>query len=138
MKRSQALPGKFLAKEDFSQPVLAQVANVALEEIESNSGPAERKPVLYIMGPSNPAVDTNRGIILNGTNWDALEASTGKDDADEWPGEQIVIYHDPEVRFGNQKVGGIRIRPPQQQAAPAPPPAPPEPSTAQDAAEIPF
>lgn len=116
MKRGQALPGKYLSKDDFDPPVLAQIASVSAEMIEGDDG-ARQKPVLYIMGPSRP-IDVTRGVILNGTNWDSIVAITGEDDSDNWTGKQIVLYHDPNVMFGRQKIGGIRIRAPKQ-AGPA-------------------
>jgi len=31
------------------------------------------------------------------------------DDAREWKGRRLKVYHDPEVKFGGVKVGGIRV-----------------------------
>ena len=81
-----------------------------MENVKSERG-EERKPVLYVMGPSRP-VDVTRGIILNGTNWDMLEEITGASDSEQWQGSQIVVYNDPKVMFGAKRVGGIRIRMP--------------------------
>ena len=131
MKRDDALPGRYLGQENFPKPCLAQVAHVVVEEIKGERG-MERKPVLYIMGPSYD-VDILRGIILNGTNWDALEEITGKDDSDEWKNAQIVVYVDPKVMFGSKRVGGIRIRAPKSKVPVEPEP---EPELADD--EIPF
>lgn len=113
MRRGEALPSSFLGKDDFTQPVLCQIAHVVMEDVKSDRG-EERKPVLYIMGPSRP-VDTSRGIILNVTMWETLEELTGQPDSDQWKNTQIVVYVDPDVRFGGKRVGGIRIRAPKQQ-----------------------
>ena len=123
MKRNEALPSNYLGKEDFPKPCLAQIAHVEMEDIKSERG-VERKPVLHIMGPSYD-VDVARGVILNGTNWDVLEEIAGESDSDAWQGVQIVIYVDPNVKFGARRVGGIRIRAPKPTAAAAetsPPP----------------
>lgn len=115
MRRNQALPGKYLAKEDFEKPILCQIATVVAEEIEGDGG-KQTKPVLYVMGPSRE-LDVTRGIVLNGTNWDAIANIRGEDpdatDTEEWEGTQIEVFYDREVMFGRKKVGGIRIRPPQ-------------------------
>jgi hypothetical protein len=118
MKRNEALPSQFLGKEDFPTETLCQVANVAIETVKTERG-EEKRPVLYIMGPSRN-VDVSRGIILNGTNWDTLEEITGEPDSDDWAETRIVVYVDPNVKFGSKRVGGIRIRAPKQ----APPAAP--------------
>ena len=117
MKRNEALPSNYLGKEDFPKPCLAQIAHVEMEDIKSERG-VERKPVLHIMGPSYD-VDVARGVILNGTNWDALEEITGESDSDVWKGVQIVIYVDPNVMFGAKRIGGVRIRAPRATAATA-------------------
>ncbi len=108
MRRHEALPSKFLAKEDFDPAVTVSIVRVAIEEVTGESAP-EDKPILYITDPSSP-VDTTRGIVLNGINWDTIAEISGKDDSDDWGGERIEIFHDPSVRFGNRKVGGIRVR----------------------------
>ena len=117
MRRNEALPGQYLAQEDFAEPCLAKVALVVMNEVEGDHGKKD-KPVLFISDPSYD-VDVLRGIILNGTNWDMLVDMTGEQDSDQWKGLPIVIFVDPNVMFGKKKVGGIRIRPPKQQAAPA-------------------
>jgi hypothetical protein len=102
MKRNDALPGKYLAKEDFETPTQVQIMGVEMEDVEGDHG-TERKPVLYING-------NNRGMILNGTNWDKIVELTNEPDSDNWKDLAIEIYHDPDVMFGRKKVGGIRVR----------------------------
>ena len=102
-----------------------------------DTGIEDPKPVLYVTNPSNPTLDTARGIILNAGNWDACEEITGQNDSDNWKGSEIVVYVDPNVTFGNRKVGGIRIRQARREAVQMPPSSqeePPPPS----AADVPF
>lgn len=117
MRRNEGLPSKYLTKEDFPKPVLCQIAHVVMEEIEDGDRGKKRKPVMFLMGPSDPKLDITRGIILNGTNWDAIAEIRGEDpnetDTDDWEGTQIVVFNDPKVMFGGKKIGGIRIREPQ-------------------------
>lgn len=110
MKRHEALPGKYLAKEDFEPPRVAEVSSVVIESVEGEHG-SEDKAVLYID-------DERRGIILNGTNWDMIEALAGEADSDNWKGTKIEIFHDPTVKFGKRMVGGIRVRAPGSTSAP--------------------
>lgn len=108
MRRNDALPGNYLAKEDFDTPVVAKIVNVAIEEIQSDHG-TENKPVVYIEDTKTGEVNS-RGFILNGTNWDMIVETTGEEDSDDWTGHRIEIYHDPSIMFGRKKVGGIRVR----------------------------
>jgi hypothetical protein len=137
MRRNEGLPSKYLTKEDFQKPVLCQIASVVMEEIEGDGG-KKKKPVLFVMGPSDPKLDVLRGIILNGTNWDAISEIRGEDpnetDTDDWEGTQIVLFNDPKVMFGGKKIGGIRIRPPAHRpsAARTTRPVEPEPPPVED------
>lgn len=125
MKRHEALPSRYLSKEDFPKPALCQIAQVVIEEIESQERGKERRPVLYVLG-------NTKGLILNGTNWDALEVLTGADDSDLWEGHQIVIFTDPTVTMMGKRVGGVRIRAPKAAAPAAAPVAPAAPVAAEE------
>lgn len=125
MKRNEALPGQYLGKEDFPQPVLCTVRTVILDSVKGEHG-TEDKPVLFVKDASDRQLDISKGVILNHTNWSALEDITGSDDSDQWVGKTIVVYHDPSVMFGAKRVGGVRIRAPKNQDAAQPQaPAPP-------------
>ena len=50
-----------------------------------------------------------KGLVLNDTNLEAIEEAFGPD-SDDAIGGQVVLAVDPNVRYGGQKVGGIRIR----------------------------
>jgi len=126
MRKGEALPGKYLSKDDFPQETLVTIRKVAMEEIKVVDGPNEHKPVLYFANPSNPTLDTSRGIVLNVGNWDACEAITGELDSDDWPGHDIVVYVDPSVMFGGKMVGGLRIRAPKKTQVQEEPPLPDE------------
>jgi hypothetical protein len=54
-----------------------------------------------------------KGLPLNDTNLEALEEAFGPDSNDAIGG-QVLIVVDPEVRYGGQRVGGIRIRLPKE------------------------
>jgi hypothetical protein len=108
MKRHEALPSKYLSKEDFETPATCQIKEVVSEEVQGEHG-METKPVLYI-DQANTAVDKARGIIVNGTNWDSIVEITDENDSDNWGGKLVEIYHEPNVMFGRKKVGGIRVR----------------------------
>ncbi len=110
MKKSEAMPGSYLGKDDFEKPCACVVARVELEEVKDiESGAFKTKAVMYVSGPSTDIV-VDRGIILNSGNWDSVEEISGEEDSDKWAGTAIEIYVDPNVMFGGKKTGGVRIR----------------------------
>lgn len=123
MKRSQAFPGNYLAKEDVTDAVTAIIATVAMEPVREDNGD-RMKPVLRF------AQDQLRPLILNNVNWDTLEHAYG-DDSDAWLGRPVEIYCDPSVMFGGRRVGGVRVRVPREAPPAKPAEGPPHATEAQ-------
>ena len=106
--RNQALPSKYFKKEDFNPPRVLKIREIQIKEIEDSNGNVEKKGVLYFENEDS-------GIVLNGTRWEDCEKITGtvgQNDAELWAGHHIEAWLDPDVKFGNKKVGGIGIREP--------------------------
>jgi hypothetical protein len=111
MKRGTAFPSKYISKADVETgPMRGTIEVVQPEEVGQDQD-KETKPVLYLKG-------FPKGFIVNGTVWDQItEIATEKgipepDDSDNWVGLMIELYHDPSVRFGTKKIGGVRVRKP--------------------------
>lgn len=117
MKRNEALPGKYLTKDDFTSPALVAIDQVVAEKIE---GEHKTKPVMYIKRLAGADIDDERGIVLNGTNWDVIAAITGEEDSDHWHGKRIVLLNDPTVTYMGKVTGGIRVRAPKADPVPEP------------------
>ncbi|KKK56170.1 hypothetical protein LCGC14_3067220 [marine sediment metagenome] len=101
---------KYLSKEDCDPAILVQIAYLAQDEIRVDNDAVESRGVLYFNGDIKP-------LILNPTNRDILKAILGVTSAGQLKNQQIVLYNDLTVVFRG-KVGGIRIRSAQQEAAP--------------------
>jgi hypothetical protein len=61
-------------------------------------------------------------MVLNITTIRVLEAAYGGD-TDQWVGNKVMVYVDPNVSFGGKVVGGLRLRTPKVKTAPKPAPA---------------
>lgn len=123
MASYKAAFGSFLKKEDLQgREVAVVIERISLESIKNDEG-TEKKLVAHFAGK-------DKGLVLNRTTCETLEAITGTDDTDRWGGVTVVLYEDPTVKFGPKTVGGIRIR-----GLQAPPPPQPASVTADD---IPF
>ena len=112
LTRGNVFPSKYLGKEDVTTPIRATIGSVYLDQIQGEHG-MENKAVISFTDVGIKA------MIVNSTNWDALEASYGAD-TDGWIGKPVEVYVDPGVMFGGRRVGGVRVRVP---AGPAPAPA---------------
>lgn len=108
MKRSDAFPSTYLAKEDVPDPVTAIIADVSREPIRNENCGTDDKPVVTFEH------DQLKAMILNQVNWQTLEDAYGED-SDDWRGKPVEVYVDPSVMFGGRRVGGVRVRVPSNQ-----------------------
>lgn len=103
MASYKAAFGSFLKKEDLQgREVAVVIERISLEEIKTDDG-KEKKLVAHFAGKE-------KGLVLNRTTCEAIEAITGSDDTDQWAGATVVLYEDPTVKFGPKTVGGIRVK----------------------------
>lgn len=101
MKMNEMFPSNFLKKEDIPYPTQAVIKSVSMEEINAEGG-KETKAVVAFVGNLKP-------MILNKGNAEAICASYG-DDSSAWHGKTVEIYVDNNVMFAGRRVGGLRIR----------------------------
>jgi hypothetical protein len=105
MKMNEAFPSKYL-KADVDVPEdsdVVLVINDASMETLGQGKEAEEKVILYFNG-------TDKGLVLNKTNWGLIAKALGSDDTDDWTGKAISLYS-TDVQFGNDFVRSIRVRP---------------------------
>ena len=95
--------GKYLKREDLTTEGEAfKVVSVTLTSLELGDGEQEKKWVLVL--------DGLKPLILNATNIRRCVAAFQTQETDEWIGQKIVAYDDPEIEFGGKVVGGVRLR----------------------------
>lgn len=126
MKVSQMVTSKYLRKEDFQdQDQVCTIKALKLENVGREDAPEERWCMYFR--------ERDKAMVLNVTTIRVLEGAFG-DESDDWVGKKVMVYVDPNVSFQGRVVGGLRLRPPKKQAAPAPAPV----NNDFDDAEIPF
>lgn len=111
MDMNEFLGGQWLSKTDVD--ARGEDLTIAAVTKETVGQELETKPCLSFRGNTKP-------MTLNKTNVRILIALFGPDSRD-WVGRTINVYNDVTVVF-NGSVGGLRIRPSQQDPAPAPRP----------------
>lgn len=109
MKQHDVFPGKYLKAADLngSTPTVT-IAKVVMEEVGDGM-----KPICYFVGKE-------KGLVLNKTNFSAIEDLAGEEDTDNWPGAKIMLIT-AKVEFQGKRVPAIRIEAP---AGAAPRPVP--------------
>ena len=100
MKSTDAFPGRFLRAVDIEghTPVVT-IARVELQTLGN-----DRKLVVYFQGK-------DKGIVLNRTNFNAIEEITGQSDTDDWAGHKIKLTTQ-RVEYQGKRVPAIRVEQP--------------------------
>ena len=104
--RNDIKDSNFLTKEDCEPAIEVTVSRCVEEDVSMANEPAKMKYVLYFM-------EQEKGLILNLTNWDRIEAISKEPDSDNWDGTVITLFNDPTVDYGGKMVGVIRVWVPQ-------------------------
>lgn len=121
MKATDVFPSKYLRAADLD----GREHVVTIDRVDSEMLGDDRKLVVYFMGKE-------KGLVLNRTNFTAIEDISKEDDTDNWPGVQIKLVT-AKVDYQGKRVPAIRIDEPPRKAAPRP-----EPVAVPTDDEIPF
>lgn len=106
MKTKDMLPSNYLKQSDFDQDYIVTVRKIEQKNIAMEGKPADMKWLAYFTEFEKP-------MVLNSTNIQLMEKACRSDDTDDWLGKEIIVYTDPNVSYGGELVGGLRIKPAQ-------------------------
>jgi hypothetical protein len=96
-------PSKFLKAEDFEADVTYTMKKLTKELLKGKPGKDdELKPVLFFE-------EVEKGLIVNKTNWAAIEKATGEADSDHWTGKKVTLTIVEVDAFGDI-VKAIRVK----------------------------
>lgn len=100
-------PSEYLKSEDVEESggeMQLTIKSVARKEYEEDDGTKTVKGVLSFQ-------ELEKKLTLNVTNANTLIAMFGKDNIDKaWVGKTVILYVDPNVKYGTKIVKGLRIR----------------------------
>jgi hypothetical protein len=94
---------RFLKKEDCEPPITVTIDHLQKENVARIGETPELKWCLFFRDGVKP-------MVLNSTNRQLIARILGSKETDDWRGRKIELYHDPNVTFGGELVGGIRAR----------------------------
>jgi hypothetical protein len=102
MKIGDMIESKYLKQSDVEDERVVTVA--ALKKV--NVARDDEDPEYRWTAKFN---EFQKPMVLNVTNLKRLAKALG-DDTDDWIGKQVILYVDPDIEFGGNVVGGLRIK----------------------------
>lgn len=101
------LPSRFLKKEDVSdQPMTLTIAGFEKGTIKNEDG--KEDPATFLKFE-----ETDKSVIVKAWTVENLKEIFGDDAKPESiKGGSVEAFHDPSVKFGSKRVGGLRLRKP--------------------------
>jgi hypothetical protein len=96
-------PGRFLKGKTLDKPKVIRIVSVESMVLDGDDNKKEHKATVKYK-----SADGDGEWVCNKTNALLIAAMFGRDFA-TWAGHLIVLAFDPEVRFGAEKPGGIRV-----------------------------
>ena len=115
----KAFDSPYLSAADLTEPVVLTVARMTLE-IDKTKQSKEQFNTMYFAEKEIRQGEKLKPMILNSTNSKIMKQLSGSPFIEDWAGTKVTVYVDPNVRFGKEKVEGLRISPvPPQTKAPS-------------------
>ena len=102
MKIDDLIPSKYLKQSDVPEDTLVTVKELKKQNVAQQDEEAEYKYIIFFE-------EFPKGMVLNSTNIKRMGKALGND-TDMWIGGKVVLYVDPNVEYGGNVTGGLRIR----------------------------
>ena len=101
-KIQDMIESKYLKQSDVTEEIAVTVHGIKKVNVaRDDEDPEYRWTAKFAEFP--------KPMVLNVTNLKRLAKALG-DDTDGWIGNQVVLYVDPDIEFGGNVVGGLRIK----------------------------
>ena len=100
--RMSGYVSKYLRADSITEPMVVTISSVE-EQLVGKNGDEERKPVCRFE-------ELDQGLVLNSTTTRQLIELLASDESDDWIGERVTIFNDPNVSYAGRQTGGLRFR----------------------------
>lgn len=110
MRASEMIESKYLKQSDVDGEVIVTIKKIGQGNVAQEDQPEELKWMIMFK-------EFNKPMVLNSTNIQLLERICGEE-TDDWPGQEVIVYVDPNVSFGGKVTGGLRLKSAKPAAAP--------------------
>jgi hypothetical protein len=106
MRTPDVFPSKYVKAADIGdKEVKVTITSVSVEEVGDDEKPVARFK------------KTDKGLVLNRTNWDRIALIAGTDESDEWVGLEITLYTEL-VSYAGKTAPAVRVKKPPRSAPP--------------------
>lgn len=99
----EMIESKYMKQSDLQDDVVVTVEKVGKANVAREGDEPEYKWLVRFKEFKKP-------MVLNSTNIKRLAKACGSEETDDWIGKTAVLYVDPDIEFGGNVVGGLRIR----------------------------
>jgi len=106
----KAFDSPYLSSADIVEPTVLTIKCVRLEQ-DKTKKTKDKFNTAYFVEREIRAGEPLKPMILNATNSKTMKGLTGSAFIDDWVNQRVTVYVNPEVRFGNSTVEGLRISP---------------------------
>jgi hypothetical protein len=103
MRIGELQQSKYLKKDDFPQAKICTIKDVTVENVAQPGQAKKDRGVMYFR-------EVDKGLVMNSTNLKRAAHFLGSEETDDWIGKKIVVYNDPNIEFGGDIVGGLRLK----------------------------
>jgi hypothetical protein len=103
-KIAEMLPSSYLKQTDFTEEgFIVTISHIKHENLANEKDAPDFKYVVYFK-------EFEKGLVLNVTNINGLAKACNSDDTDDWAEKEVIVFVDPNVGYGGQTTGGLRIK----------------------------
>jgi hypothetical protein len=102
MRAIDMMQSKYLKQSDIEGEKLVTIAGLKKVNVARDDEDPEYRWTVKFR-------ELEKSMVLNATNIKRMAKALG-DDTDEWVDKQVVVYVDPDIEFGGNVVGGLRIK----------------------------
>lgn len=105
----KAFDSPYLSSADITEPTVLTVRRVTLEGDKTKKTKDVFNTAWFVEKELRPG-EKLKPMILNATNSKMMKNITGSPFIDDWMNVAILVYVDPNVKFGKEIMEGLRIR----------------------------
>lgn len=102
MRAGDMIESKYLKQSDIDGEVIVTIQKIGQGNVAMEDQPEELKWMIRFKEFKKP-------MVLNSTNIQLLEKACGEE-TDDWSGQEVILYVDPNVSFGGKLTGGLRLK----------------------------
>jgi hypothetical protein len=105
----KAFDSPYLSSADITEPTALTISRVTLELDRTKKTKDKFNTAWFAEQELRPG-EKLKPMILNATNSKTLKAIHGSPFIDDWTNVPVLVYVDPNVRFGKEVMEGLRIK----------------------------